>query len=61
MTADEWKARYIERLVSRGLSRNFATADYEAGEHAFDFSENPEYAADDEIDCMSAMRHNNDR
>jgi hypothetical protein len=49
MNRDEWKCRYIDRLMARGLDREMAEATAVAGQDDFDYEDSPEEAADDEL------------
>jgi len=58
MQVDEWKARYIARLMACGLDKEFATADCEAGIEQWMTEDgtidcDPEGAADDELSYMA--------
>ena len=48
---DAWTLRFIARLVSVGLSIDFAIELYSSGEH--DYAEDPDQAAIEELDAMN--------
>jgi len=47
METKEWKRRFLNRLIERGLSLEEADDIFQAGGHDFDFE--PEDSADDEL------------
>ena len=49
MEREQWKQAYIDRMVAHGLTRDFATADYEANADSYDYASDPRDAADDEV------------
>jgi hypothetical protein len=52
ISKNEWRDRYIARLVFHGLDVDFATADFEAAEDSHDYDNDPEDSADDELFYM---------
>jgi hypothetical protein len=46
---DQWKARYVARMVACGVDAEGAVACFEAGSDDHDYDSNPEEAADDEM------------
>ena len=49
MKVSEWKERYIAKLVSLGMDRDFAGADYEAGRDDHEYDEEPENSAGESL------------
>ena len=53
MNEFNWRVRYINRLIIRGISNEFAKETYEAGIDDHDFLSDPEDAADEELSYWS--------
>lgn len=48
MTPEEFKRRYVARMVERGVDQKFAEETFDAGSD-YDFTDDPEDVADDEM------------
>lgn len=51
MIKNEWKTRYVNRLIRHGLTKKEALGNYRAIDET-DYTIEPESAADDEISYM---------
>ena len=49
MEKEKWRERYINRMVHRGVDRDFAIVEYEGGLDDHDYDEDPEHCADEEL------------
>ena len=45
----EWRKKYKQWLMDRGIEPSFAQQTVEAGEDGFDFDDDPREAAEDEL------------
>lgn len=54
MEKEEWKKRYIERLIERGLNKHIAEGMGESALEDWDSDSDPEMAADDELSYWAA-------
>lgn len=54
MQKQEWKDKYIQRMVDAGLSKGEAEDDYNAGIDDHDYEDDPEMAADESLSYWAA-------
>jgi hypothetical protein len=51
MDKEKWRERYIDRMVFRGVDRDFAVEVYQAAIDDHEYDEDPEHSADEELSC----------